>query len=249
MGSAGGTGPSGVAARARGDDPGHLTWFLTPAPRHLSWTHSQHSQPRNSVLLSRGLRGSSCCYLPVRAELWSPRLPSAALCPSCTVLVSCCRAQRASASVPSDGFLNTLALSSLHPQVPRDNTKIFSVFHHSCLESGDTILSLFCLEVRHTITPVSGMFIPVACLLSSAVHQGRHRAGLQCLDVCSVLGVHVCEATDTERALATCHFVALVLGDRGDSLISCFHHGERDELKELVAFQTLRSGWKQNVPN
>lgn len=168
--------------------------------------------------------------------MWSHRLPSAALCPSCTVLVSCCRTQRASASVPSDGFLNTL--SSLHPWVPRDNTKIFSVFHHSCLESGDTIVSLFCLEARHTIIPVSGMFIPVAYFLSSAVHHGRCRAGLQCLDVCSALGVHVCEATDTERALA----VALVLGDKGDSLISCFHHRERDELKELMEFQTLKSG-------
>lgn len=42
-------------------------------------------------------------------------------------------------------------------------------------------LHLSPLSGSTTIIPVPGTFIPMACFLSSAVHQGRHRAGLQCL--------------------------------------------------------------------
>lgn len=42
--------------------------------------------------------------------------------------------------------------------------------HHLSPQSGKT-----------PIIPVSGAFFPVACFSSSAVHHGRHRAGLRCL--------------------------------------------------------------------
>lgn len=115
--------------------------------------------------------------MPVRAESRAPRRLSAALCPSCMVLVSCCRAQIASAPAPSDGFSNSLTQSSLHPQVLRDNTKVFSVFHYSCLESGDTTISPFCLEGQ--ISSQYQEHLSLWRFSSSAVHQGRHRAGLQ----------------------------------------------------------------------
>lgn len=164
MGPAGDLSPSGVAARAKQDDPGHLELFLTPIPRHLSWTHSTVNE-EIKFSFPGGLRESSCSHSLVRADSWVPRLLSAALCPSCTVLVSCCRAQIASAPAPSDGFSSTLTQSSLHPEVPGDNTKIFSVFHHSCLQTPSSLSSVW-KDNYHPSTKIvhpCGIFLKLSC--------------------------------------------------------------------------------------
>lgn len=106
---------------------------------------------------------------------WSHELPDFSQLPFVLLLCACLMLQR---HLPLLMGFQTLLHS--HPYTLRspETTQKSSQCSAILVSSVETPWSL---SSRTPIIPVSGTFIPVACFLSSALHQGRHRAGLQCL--------------------------------------------------------------------